>query len=123
MIPVRLIAAGAALAVATGGIWYYGHGRYKAGYGAAEAVWQAQVREAADRFAAALAEQQNRLVAADAALTEARRGARRVMESLDEALRSPEGADWGAVRLPDGVRLSLGAAGDPGLPADPDQPD
>lgn len=123
MIPVRLIAAGAALAVAAGGVWYYGHGRYKAGYGAAEAVWQSQVREAANRFTEALADQQSKLVAADTALAEARRGVRRVMESLDEALRSPEGADWGAVRLPAGVRLSLGAAGDPGLPADPGQPD
>lgn len=121
MIPVRLIAAGAALAVAAGGIWYYGHGRYKAGYGAAEAVWQAQVREAGDRFAAALAEQQNRLVAADAALTEARRGARRAMESLDDALRTPEGMDWGAQPLPAGVRLSLGANDRP-VPGHPGEP-
>lgn len=118
-IPWRLVGAGAALLALAGGVWWYGHGRYEAGYEAAEAVWQDSVREAGERFAEALADQQRLLERSDAALAEARRQGQINRRDLDDALSSPDGRDWGSVALPDSVRLALEAARHPPVPGDP----
>lgn len=118
-LPWRLTAALVLLAALAGGAWWYGHTRYRAGYAAAEAVWQRSVAEAGERFAAALADQQQVLGRTESALQRSRAQATRRQEGLSDAARSsPAAVEWADTRLPDPIRLSLGA-GDPAVPAHP----
>jgi len=105
-----------------GGVWYFGHTRYQAGYDKARGEWAAANEEAAGRFAAALQDQQTKLIETDAELTTARWVTSTIKESLDEALDTPAGDAWGDVRIPDDVRLSLNTARHSAMPGDPDEP-
>lgn len=115
----RLGAAGVALAIVGGSVWYYGQTRFQAGREAAEADWAAAVAEAGGKFAGALADQQKVLERTETALQRARSDGRQRQEELSDAVRiDPAAAEWAAGRIPDAIRLSLGAR-DPDVPADP----
>lgn len=119
----RIVAALVLLAAAAGGAWWWGASKYAAGEAAGraaeQAVWQAKVAEAGEKFGQALAEQQVVLVRTDDALQRARRDTARRQEGLSDAVRNdPAAAEWGAARIPDAVRVYLeaGAPGDPSVP-------
>lgn len=122
MIPLAWRIGGAlALAGAVGaGAWAWGASKYAAGQAAGRAaeraVWERSVAEAGERFAAALADQQHVLERTEKALQRSRADTSRRQEDLSDAVRrDPASADWASGRIPDAVRLSLGAA-DPPLP-------
>lgn len=97
------------------GCYRWAHGR---GVAAERARWEASVAEAGERFAEALAAQQQTIAQLDRDLTDARRRANRKREDLADAIAN-DGAsrDWSRVAVPDGVRAALG--GNRNLPADP----
>lgn len=125
MIPLawRLGAAGVVVAALAGGAWWWGVSKYSAGEAAGRAaeraVWERSVAEAGERFAAALADQQHVLERTEKALQRSRADTSRRQEDLSDAVRrDPASADWASGRIPDAVRVSLGAA-DPPLSGDP----
>jgi hypothetical protein len=79
--------------------------------------------EAAERFAEAIQEQQRLLLKTDGELVVTRRVTKQIQETLDDALRTPEGMAWGDVPLPDSVGLSVNAARDTSVPGDTEKPD
>lgn len=118
MIPLawRIGIAAAALAV-TGAV--AGWQGYRAGHAAAERAWADATAEAGRQFAAALAEQQGTLERTEKALQRTRAQTSQRQEKLADAVRlDPASRDWASDRIPDAVRLSLGA-GDPAVPGDP----
>jgi hypothetical protein len=108
-----------------GGGWYLHHLGYKAGAAKVTARWEAATQEAGSRFAAALEDQQAKLIAADKALTDVRRQTRTTREQLDDALQDPSGASWGDTPVPVLIRVPLNASrrdampGHPGVADDP----
>lgn len=117
--PLAVRAALAALVLAIlAGIVFQGyrwaHGR---GVAAERARWEASVAEAGERFAEALAAQQQTIAQLDRDLTDARRRANRKREDLADAIAN-DGAsrDWSRVAVPDGVRAAIGGHRD--LPVD-----
>ncbi|MCB9902367.1 MAG: hypothetical protein H6826_13575 [Planctomycetes bacterium] len=126
MIPLawRIGGALALAGTAAGGAWWWGVSKYSAGEAAGRAaeraIWERSVAEAGERFAAALADQQQALARTETALQRSRREASRRQEGLADAVqRDPVAAEWAAGRVPDSVRVYLGGAGDPAVPRDP----
>jgi hypothetical protein len=106
---VVLIAA--AGAITAGYFWAYGNGR-----DAERARWEAATRDAGERFAAALADQQTELAKLDQQLEAARKAGGRIRERYADAVKDdPVARDWDAQPVPDSVRRALG---DPAVSAD-----
>ena len=105
------------VATIIGGILYFGHTRYDAGYTAAEALWQEKTKEAAEDFAKEIARQQALLEATGRDLAQARRDAVQQRDSLDETFRKdPIARAWADTPIPDGVQDRLRGEA---MPSDP----
>lgn len=110
-LPIALLLA-AAGAITAGYVWAYGNGR-----DAERARWEAATRDAGERFAAALADQQAELAELDQKLEAARKAGGRIRERYADAVKAdPAARDWDSERIPDSLRRALG---DPAVPADP----
>lgn len=107
------------LALLLVGGWYYGHTRYEAGEAKVRGEWEDATKEAGRLFGEALADQQEKLLEADRALTDVRRHTRTTRERLDDALETPDGAAWADTPIPGAVRVPLNSARGDALPADP----
>jgi hypothetical protein len=100
---------------------------YQFGYSRGEVAgakpYQEAVAEAATRYAQAVAEQQVTIDDLQDALRRSRTATTATTSRLEATLtHEPESRDWGAVRLPDAVRLLVSEAGDTPVPTDPERP-
>lgn len=110
-LPIAIILASLG-ALTAGYVWAYGNGR-----DAERVRWEAATRDAGERFAAALADQQAELADLDGKLATARKRANQSREKYADAVTDdPAARDWDSQPVPDSVRRALG---DPYLPADP----
>ena len=97
-------------------IYQYGYNR---GEVAGAEPYQEAIAEAAERYAQAVADQQVTIDDLQTRLGRARAATAASTTRLDTVLtHEPESRDWGAVRLPDAIRLLV--ASDPAaMPGDP----
>jgi hypothetical protein len=110
-LPIAIILA-ALGALTAGYVWAYGNGR-----DAERARWEAATRDAGERFAEALADQQAELADLDGKLATARKRANQSREKYaDSVADDPVSRDWDSQPIPSRVRDALG---DPAVPADP----
>lgn len=113
------LAAGAAVLAGLLAGYRYAYGN---GVAAERARWEAATAEAGERFAEALADQQQIIARLDRDLTDARRRANRAREDLADALNNdPAALDWSRVPVPDSVRAAIGHGA--AVPADPGRAD
>ena len=106
----------------------FGYKIYQFGYTRGEVAgakpYQEAVAEAATRYAQAVADQQLTIDGLQESLRRSRTVTTATTSRLEATLsHEPESREWGAVRLPDAVRLLVSEAGDTGLPGDSRQPD
>ena len=106
----------------------FGYKIYQFGYTRGEVAgakpYQEAVAEAATRYAQAVADQQLTIDGLQESLRRSRTVTTATTSRLEATLsHEPESREWGAVRLPDAVRLLVSEAGDTDLPGDPKRPD
>lgn len=118
MIPLAWCLGGAAAALlVTAAV--AGWQGYRTGQLEGEGAWRESVAKAGELFAVALEDQQATLERTETALRRSRAETSKRQEKLSDAVRrDPASADWASQRIPDAVRVQLGA-GDPDLPGDP----
>jgi len=110
-LPIAILLA-AAGAITAGYVWAYGNGR-----DAERARWEAATRDAGERFAEALAEQQATIVSLDEKLSTSQKRANKSREKYaDSVAADPVSRNWDSQPIPGRVRDALG---DPSVPADP----
>lgn len=121
----RIVAALVLLATAAGGAWWWGESKYSAGEAAGraaeQAVWQAKVAEAGQRFGEWVGEYAAIGAQAEQQLAPVRAQRPRAAAAAEEVYRAdPDARAWRDESVPDRLRAEAGRV--LGLPADPGEP-